>query len=412
MLPKLSRFILPRTRDQSIFLLMMLVFFFWTLFDGTVSYVTPIIISNRGISGTVLGLILGSASLLGIPFDFFMSQLLPHTNFRRVFLAVFMLSLMLPIILITSTSIIWFLVAMAIWAAYYNLFRVGTYDFISRRPSEEEHAMGFGVVHVFSSLGYLLAPMIAVFLIGYGITRAPIVAAYLFLAIAVVLFLQVLIYSRSITRYHHNEKRRSLSVFREVALWLKLEKKMRPVLILTFMINAVFAFYFTIGPLFAEKLTDLGPFAGIFMASLELPMLVAGWVVGHVALRYGKKRTAIGAFFVGSLILVSLGFIHNQFLLVFVNLIAAFFISLALPALNGTFADFIAEAQHIAIEVETMEDMSDNTAYLVGPILAGVVSDLIGYQLAFSILGVCGVLVAIYLYRVTPRHINVAPLVR
>lgn len=391
---------------------MCLVIFFWILFDGIISYVTPIIISDSGVSGTILGLVLGSASLLGIPFDFFMSKILPHTNFRRVFLAVLFLSVLMPIALITSSHIAMFIVAMGIWAAYYNLFRIGTYDFISRRPRGEDHAMGFGMVHVFTSMGYLLAPLIAVFLLINGNSRTPIPIAYLFIAIAGTLFLFVLMYTRSISRYQHNEKRRSVSLLRELSIWRKLEGKMRSVLVLTFLINLVYAFYFTIGPLFAEKLTTLGTYAGVFMASIEFPMLIAGWIVGHIAVRYGKKRTAIGAFFVGSVILIGIGFIQNEYLIVLVNLVSAFFISLALPALNGTFADFIEEAQHIAIEVETMEDVSDNMGYLVGPILAGVISDLVGYQATFSILGICCALAAAILLFVTPKRINIAPIVR
>jgi MFS transporter, DHA1 family, multidrug resistance protein len=392
---------------------MTLMLFFWTLFDGLMSYVTPVIIDEHGFSGTALGLIIGSSSIAGAFFDFFLCRFVPNTNFRRAFIGMFILSALFPIIMLKGSMVWMFIAGMAVWGLYYDLYRIATYDFISRRPPSEEHAASFGIVQTFIALGYLLAPLVAGFLIHENVVgSAPIVASYLFLGIAFYLFILALFSVRHVTRYQHTVRRPSISFLREIRIWRKLGNKIRPVLALTIMINVVSAFYMTIGPLLTEELTELGPFGGIFMASEMLPMLIIGWFVGQFTVKFGKKRTAITSFLIGSVILIVMGFMHNAYLLIMVSFAASFFTSLAIPALNGAYADYISEARTIAIEIETMEDMSGNTGYVIGPILAGMVSDIFGYHLAFSFLGMCGIVVALYLYRITPKSINVAPLTR
>jgi MFS family permease len=392
---------------------MTLMLFFWTLFDGLMSYVTPVIINEHGFSGTALGFIIGSSSIAGAFFDFFLCRFVPNTNFRRAFIGMFILSALFPMIMLKGTMVWMFIAGMAVWGLYYDLYRIATYDFISRRPASEEHAASFGIVQTFIALGYLLAPLVAGFLIHENVVgSAPIVACYLFLGIALYLFILALFSVRSVTRYQHTVKRPSISLLREIRIWRKLGTKIRPVLALTIMLNVVSAFYMTIGPLLTEDLTELGSFGGLFMASEMLPMLIIGWFVGQFTIKFGKKRTAITSFLIGSSILVVLGFMQNVYLLIAVSFAASFFTSLAIPALNGAYADYISEARTIAIEVETMEDMSGNTGYVIGPILAGFVSDILGYHLAFSFLGICGVVVALYLFYITPKSINVATLTR
>src|SRR5260221_13134119 len=76
-----------------------LMLFFWTLFDGTVSYVTPLKISQAGFSDTTLGLIIGFSSVAGGVFDFLISKFLTNTHFRRLDLLMFALCFAYPLIL-------------------------------------------------------------------------------------------------------------------------------------------------------------------------------------------------------------------------------------------------------------------------------------------------------------------------
>ena len=48
-----------------------------------------------------------------------------------------------------------------------------------------------------------------------------------------------------------------------------------------------------------------------------------------------------------------------------------------------------------------------NASYIFGPISAGLLGDMISIPIAFSALGAIGVVWAIVLYTITPKHINV-----
>ena len=58
-------------------------------------------------------------------------------------------------------------------------------------------------------------------------------------------------------------------------------------------------------------------------------------------------------------------------------------------------------------EIEALEDFSFNLGYVIGPISAGILSDMIGITGAFTALGMTGFVVAIILIKVTPKSIRI-----
>ena len=390
----------------SVLYLFGLMIFFWAIFDGIMGFVAPLLISQHGISDTMLGIIIGTSSVAGVTFDLILTNFLPNTNFRRIFTAMFLLTVLFPIIIWMSTSVALFIVGMFIWGIYYDFYRVGTYDFISRHSPRRSRASSFGVVTSLAALGYLLAPLIAGFLMPESVTAQPFIAAYVFLGIAAVFYMLLLTTTKDDTP--KSTALASINVLREIRIWMHLSRRLMPVLLVSLSLNVVAAFFWTIGPLFATTLKDLGPFEGLFLSSYLFPALVVGWFVGHITERFGQKRTAIASLFFGSLILFSIGFVHSAYIIIAVSLVSSFFFALAVPAMSGAFADYVAEARPIATEITTMEDAFTNMGYVVGPVAAGFVSTFIGYQYAFAALGAYGVVIAMIIWFVTPRHIHVA----
>ena len=119
--------------------------FFWALADGIMSFISPIIITEHGISDTLMGIIIGSSSIASAVFYILLVRFLPNTNFRRVFLAVLLLSFFFPF-LMSAGGIVWmYLAGMAVWGLYFDLYRIASYDFVSRADTKEEHSASFGV---------------------------------------------------------------------------------------------------------------------------------------------------------------------------------------------------------------------------------------------------------------------------
>ena len=156
--------------------------------------------------------------------------------------------------------------------------------------------------------------------------------------------------------------------------------------------------------MYAEN-AGLGQFSGLFLAAYTLPTLIVGWFVGSLTKHFGKKRTAFLGLFIGSLILSSFFYLPSPIIAIFVIFISSCFISMALPAINAAYADYISDAPQVEGEIEGLEDFAFNVGYVIGPISAGVLADILGLKVAFSILGLFGAILALILLLIAPKHI-------
>ena len=100
-------------------------------------------------------------------------------------------------------------------------------------------------------------------------------------------------------------------------------------------------------------------------------------------------------------------FVTNSLFSIAVIFVASFFISMSLPAINAAYADYISEAPYVEGEIEGLEDFAFNIGYVAGPILAGVLADLVSIKGAFSTLGLFGTGLAAVLLIVTPKSITI-----
>ena len=117
------------TKNKRPFYLLRLMFFFWTLFDGLIAYIAPILITDRGFSVTEMGIIIASSNIFGMIFDFVLVKYLRSANYRRLFLLVYLLCFAYPIFLWFSKSLGMFLISMMIWGLYGDLNNFATYNF-------------------------------------------------------------------------------------------------------------------------------------------------------------------------------------------------------------------------------------------------------------------------------------------
>lgn len=394
-------------RSHQALYLLSLVILFWAVFDGITTYVTPLILTESGMSKTVMGLIIGSSSVFGAGFDFLMCKLFKNSHYRRVFLGMFAVSALYLAALANAKTIWIYLLAMVFWGVYYDLKNFGSFDFVARFTKTADHSSSFGVISVFTAGGYLLAPLLAGFLIGDTVGSGPFIAAGVFLVVAFVILLGLFGRESGYAQEKLETQYRYRGFIFEIKLWRRIDRALFPVLIMVMMLNIVDAFFWTIGPLLAESFASMHQFAGTFMAAYELPALLVGWFVGSVTGKFGKKRTAFLSLLTGSLVLMMLGYLTEPLLMIAAVFFASMLMTLAWPALRAAFADYINETGKYEKEIEGLEDLYTNLGYVIGPALAGFLADRLGNAKTFSVLGIMGVLTAIYLMKITPKKINV-----
>lgn len=378
----------------------------WSIFDGIMSYLAPIVMTEH-MSVAVMGVILGTSSIAGAVFDFLISKFFLSTNFRRVFLIMFAVCLVYPLILWQSTAVWMFLVAMAIWGFYYDLHNFGNFDFVGRNIKPNEHSSSFGVISVFQSLGYMLAPILAGLVLGEVIGWEPYALAWIFLVIGLGFFIVLIRLTRVSTVKTKQDPAIKINFFREIHLWESIGHKIFPVLLLTMLLNIVDAFFWTIGPLYAESFKSFGDFEGIVLTAYTLPSLLVGWFVGSVTAKFGKKRSGFLAFAIGSAILTLLAFVTDPVVVIGVIFFASAAIAMAWPAINGVYANYINEAPRVEKEIEGVQDFFTNIGYVIGPMLAGFLAQAFGDANSFAIIGLIGVIAGLLLLVFTPKKISI-----
>jgi MFS family permease len=354
-----------------------------------------------------MGVILGTSSIAGAVFDFLISKFFPSTNFRRVFLIMFAVALVYPLILWQATAMWMFLVAMALWGFYYDLHNFGNFDFVGRNVDPKEHSSSFGVISVFQSLGYMLAPILTGLVIGEVVNWEPFALAWIFLVIGLGFFLVLL----RLTRTKQIKKTKEapaqkINFLGELHLWQSVGKRIFPILILTMFLNIVDAFFWTIGPLYAESFTAFGDFEGVILTAYTLPSLLIGWFVGSFTAKLGKKHAGFLSFAVGSGFLTLLAIIENPFLIVATIFVASAAISMAWPAINGIYADYISESPRVEKEIEGVEDFFTNMGYVIGPMLAGFLAEAFGNSNSFALIGAVGIIAGLLLLVFTPKKLS------
>lgn len=383
--------------------------FFYALFDGLLAFILPIQITSLGFSKSQMGLIIGSSNIFGALFDFVLAKFITNTSYRRLYLIVFGLCFVYPLLLWSSKTIPLFMISMAVWGLYGDLNLYATFDFVSRRSKPQDHCKSFGVIGIFRSLGYLIAPIIAGLIIAETIDFFPYSLSLSFVLVSVFFLLILLQFSpkKDSPEYDHKARYRHFNFFKEFTLLRKVAQILFPVLIFNITLYIFDATFWTIGPLFSESFSNFRNFGGLFMAAYTLPVLLVNWFVNPITNKFGKKKTAYISFLLGCVLLIPIGFIKEPLLIICLTFISSLFNSLAWPAIDGAYADYISESRSYQKEIISLTDFTCNLGYIIGPITAGLMADLIGNQNVFMALGVGSVFVVLMLILITPKHINV-----
>jgi MFS family permease len=376
---------------------------FWSIFDGIISYISPLVIVDEGFTNTAMGAIIGSSSVAGAIFDFLLSKYLTSAHWRRLYIALFAICFVYPLILWQAKTVPLYLIAMAIWGLYYDLLTFANFDFVSRETPSDEHHESFGVISVFKSLGYLLAPIMVGFVIADKLNWKPFALSWAFLltSFVMLIIMNVMYGKKNGGSKEHIYK--PLSFIKEIYLWKKLGIYFLPFLLFALVLSMQDAFFWTIGPLMSETFTQFKPFDGLFLTMYTLPTLIFGWFVGHFVDTFGKRRTALLTFGLSFLFLSFFAFFTHPLPLLFLIFFSSAFSTVTWAVEGGMIADYIEDHEGVEKEVEGLEDTSINLGYVFGPMLAGFAADKIGYFGTFSLLGVIGLTTLIIISVMTSK---------
>lgn len=411
LIPNLSR----------VFILFGISTFFIALADAVMSYFVPVIITNSGLSNSQMGLIYGSSSIFGAIFDFVLSKYLKSTNYKRMYIYAILLAMLFPILMFATNWFFFYLVAMMLWALYYNIWTFGFYDFVAREEKSHNHAVSFGYLTVFNDIGYIIGPILAAQLIISegsilpGLTPMIALLFALFFIIGIILLSNYKERKRKVGNEHkegveeankNQQNERNITFFTEANLWLKVGRKMWPILILALFLNVLEAIFWVVFPIMEDLGSNVQHLGGILMAVSLAPSLFITWLIGPVTTQFGKKRTAFISFLLANIILLAVGFVSNVYIVIILIFVSNLFQAMAFPAVAGAVADYLKESKSYHNEILSVKDFFGNIGFVIGPVLAGFLLDNIGGLMILSYFSIGGIIISIFLLLFSPRSID------
>lgn len=378
---------------------------FWTLYEGVISYITPILITEKGYSNTQMGLLYSTSSIFGILFDLLLIMFVKKVNYRRAILLTLLICLIYPFILWGSSIYLMFVLCMAIWGLYSDIIGFGVSDFSGRIEDYNHNAKSLSILATFKSIGYILAPLITGSLLVAHISPKYYAIAFLLMAFIFFFFFSK-ISKKDPLISEESESEKTCDGDKSFSTWILVLKKLYPLLGLIFLMYVNDAIVWTIGPLLSETFIEFPNFGGWFLTLNMLPGLFVIFLVPPLIKIFGKKKLSYISF-LGSLLLFSLLiYVRSPIIVLIIAFVSSIISYFAFPAIKSAFADYLGESKKSDSVIMCYEDIFCNIGYVVGPFIIGFLSDIFGELRSIGIISIASFVLGVVLMIITPKKIS------
>lgn len=395
---------------SKLFFLFALTTFFISLSDAYMAYFVPIVIMAAGYSATSMGLLYGSSSIFGAIFDLILARVLRNTHYKRMYLYTIVLAACFPILLFTN-SIFWFyLLAMATWGLYYNLFMFGYFDFVAREEKMADHSGSFSKLYMFRNLGLVIGPLLAAQIAFIRIPQAQLIIPLIASSIALLLLFILGTVSRKkeLVKVANIGKPFEIKVDKPMpfSIWKKVGMRMWPVLILVLFVSLVDGIFWTVIPIIGTIAPDFTHLSSVLLIVTIVPAFLVARLVTNFTHKYGQKRTAFFSFLFSNLLLLPIGYFTNVYLVLIFVFLSTTFSAMVYPCVAGAVADYLKESRKYDGQILTARDFFANVGFAIGPLVAGIFVDVIGSLMIFSYISLVGIVVSLLLLVFSPAEID------
>ena len=380
------------------------VVFFIFLADAILSDWIPGFV--QGIVGKplLMGLIVSFSSVVGLIMDMVFSEVLEGKRVKKLIWWSILGCLSFIVWLELSLRFRWvwlLLLAMASWGFYYDLFNFFSQQFVAERVTKPMRASVWGVVGIVRNLAYFLGPIIGTSLLASGNERV-IEGAVLALVLAGLGLSAWFKDKKGETEFSH--KKVGFKV--ELEHWWVLWDRVWPLLMMSLLLNFIDATYWTTGTIVSENLAKENWWGGMFLSFYVLPFLFAGGLLAKFKIEKGKKKMALRFLIGAGMLLAGLNLMNSLGWKLGVVLASSTLLAVSWPLVNAVYTDLV---ERMGRERETLLGLSDsmmNIAYIIGPIIAGLIAGVVGEEKTFVVVGWLVVLVSGGLWLVMPKKLR------
>ncbi|KKT49363.1 MAG: 3-phenylpropionic acid transporter [Candidatus Collierbacteria bacterium GW2011_GWD2_45_10] len=353
-----------------------------------------------------MGIIISFSSLVGFGADLIFPQLLKHVKTRKVLLMAIGSSLVFCGVLLWSVAwplIVLFLLAMGVWGVYYEFLGFGGQAFVSESVPVTARSGVWAVMSAFRSLAYFIGPILGSYL---AISKGDYWVVMVATVCVALGYLVWMIMGRSNRESVVDEPAERVSLLKEIQHWWTLSERVWPVLAISLMMGIVDATYWTTGTVFSDNLAKQNWWGGLFLPLYTLPMVFVGVVIARWGVYKGKKKLAEIFMLISGLLLVLIGPSDSVIVALTVSLLVGTMLSVSWPMTDAVYSDIVSR---MGSEGKHMVGLSGSTlsvAYIVGPIIAGLISQFVGEKNTFVVMGIVLTLVSLCLLVVTPKKLR------
>lgn len=380
--------------------------FFVFLGDAILSDWVPSFIQSSLSSSFVMGLVVSFSSVVGFGADLIFPQLLKGLKTRKILLLAIGSSLIFCGVLVWSIAwplVALFLIGMGVWGIYYEFLGFGTQMFVSESVPMSSRSGVWAVMGAFKSLAYFLGPIAGSALaINKGDYWVVVAAAFC----VVIGYVMWLVMGKNKKEVVMDEPSEKINLISEIKHWWVLFEHVWPVLVISLTMGIVDATYWTSGTVLSDNLAKQTWWGGLFLPFYTLPMVFVGVVVARWGIYKGKKKMAEIFMLISGLLLTLLGLCNGVALMLFVSLLVGTILSFAYPLTDAVYSDIVSRMGHEGKHMVGLSGSTISLAYIVGPIIAGLISQFVGEKNTFVVMGVLMVVVSAILLMVTPKKLK------
>lgn len=361
------------------------ILFFVFLSDAVLSDWVPGYMQGVLGSPLLMGLMMALSSVVGLGMDLVFPQLLRSSGVRMLAGSALLGALIFLLSMLSSTWWSYGLIiafGMAAWGIYYELDSFMTQQFVAGVAPLRERSSVWGVFGIVRNSAYFLGPIVGGYIAAYG-DRAVVLGSLVVLLIAYFLFLLIRL-PQSHEIDHHEQ---AINLVEEVKYWIVLGRRIWPILLTSFSVGLIDATFWTSGTVLNDRLAEASMIGGWFLSAYMFPFLFAGLIIAKWGVDVGKKKWAERFLLVGSVALMSVSTIKTTWGLLLAVALAGLFIAMAFPLIDSVYTDLVARARKGRKHLMGMSSATFSLAYVIGPIVAGYLSGVIGEERTFSVVG-------------------------
>jgi len=164
--------------------------------------------------------------------------------------------------------------------------------------------------------------------------------------------------------------------------------------------------FWTIGVLLSEELRKITYLGGLLMIVYGIPGVYGGLIANKIHYKFGKKRTMFVTGILAGITLFVTATTNNMYVLLGSVLIASTGHTVCWVLINAVCEDYVARLGVKGNDMVTINQITVNLAYVLGPITFGALAIVMPLQSIFGIVGIIVASFSITALATTPRKIK------